>query len=402
MEYNDPGGCSQVESVGLKHLREMDWKRFEILCRDYFVAKGHQARLTDIGADGGIDVIVYQPSEKGNQQKTYVQCKAWSQQKVGVKAVRELYGVMAADGVRSGVFMTTSDFTGDARVFARENNLQLISGEELLQRISKLSREKQQQLRKAALSGDYKTPTCPSCDIKMVLRTANKGKNRGEKFWGCSKFPSCRQKLHLKNSPGTAEQGNKDSNKYTYGGGAFSGSYKEGSFNHGANSSHSTSRPKKRHPPLTSGQKAVLAVLFSTASIFLITEAISFALSGIERSVLERTQKQEIHREAELTEVRRPPDQAVLQQRPSAQVSKSGAEAKAEQDRAKALQASLERQRRQQEWKEKNESWLAWYKEPWDCQDWRSDDHMVECTNHKMRAKREFEELWSQGKIPYP
>jgi predicted RNA-binding Zn-ribbon protein involved in translation (DUF1610 family) len=33
---------------------------------------------------------------------------------------------------------------------------------------------------------------CPQCGAEMVLRTAKKGQNTEEKFWGCSAFPKCR------------------------------------------------------------------------------------------------------------------------------------------------------------------------------------------------------------------
>ena len=33
---------------------------------------------------------------------------------------------------------------------------------------------------------------CPWCGNKLVLRTATKGKNAGNKFYGCSTFPKCR------------------------------------------------------------------------------------------------------------------------------------------------------------------------------------------------------------------
>jgi hypothetical protein len=35
-------------------------------------------------------------------------------------------------------------------------------------------------------------PHCPSCNGSMILRTARKGVNAGEKFWGCGAFPKCR------------------------------------------------------------------------------------------------------------------------------------------------------------------------------------------------------------------
>lgn len=33
---------------------------------------------------------------------------------------------------------------------------------------------------------------CPRCKSKLVLRTAKRGRNSGNKFWGCSRYPRCR------------------------------------------------------------------------------------------------------------------------------------------------------------------------------------------------------------------
>lgn len=33
---------------------------------------------------------------------------------------------------------------------------------------------------------------CPKCGGKLVLRTATKGANAGNRFWGCANFPKCR------------------------------------------------------------------------------------------------------------------------------------------------------------------------------------------------------------------
>ncbi len=33
---------------------------------------------------------------------------------------------------------------------------------------------------------------CPLCGAKLVMRTARKGQNAGQQFWGCSSFPNCR------------------------------------------------------------------------------------------------------------------------------------------------------------------------------------------------------------------
>ncbi len=36
---------------------------------------------------------------------------------------------------------------------------------------------------------------CPKCGNEMILRTAKKGANAGENFWGCSMFPKCRMTM---------------------------------------------------------------------------------------------------------------------------------------------------------------------------------------------------------------
>lgn len=40
-------------------------------------------------------------------------------------------------------------------------------------------------------------PLCPRCGNPMVLRTAKRGDNRGNRFWGCSGYPKCRFIVNL-------------------------------------------------------------------------------------------------------------------------------------------------------------------------------------------------------------
>ena len=37
-----------------------------------------------------------------------------------------------------------------------------------------------------------RSPNCPRCGSQMIRRTARRGRNRGNQFWGCSRFPKCR------------------------------------------------------------------------------------------------------------------------------------------------------------------------------------------------------------------
>ena len=36
------------------------------------------------------------------------------------------------------------------------------------------------------------SPACPQCGEPMVQRTARKGANAGQMFWGCAQYPQCR------------------------------------------------------------------------------------------------------------------------------------------------------------------------------------------------------------------
>jgi restriction system protein len=114
--------------------------------------------------------------------------------------VRELYGVMAAKGAAGGFVVTSGRFTEDAVGFASGRNLKLIDGPLLhglicQARISKGQAPAPQSgpsLVSAAPADTPSAPGCPTCSKPMVKRTAKRGANAGEEFWGCSAYPACR------------------------------------------------------------------------------------------------------------------------------------------------------------------------------------------------------------------
>ncbi|QBQ56207.1 hypothetical protein [Nitrosococcus wardiae] len=40
-------------------------------------------------------------------------------------------------------------------------------------------------------------------------------------------------------------------------------------------------------------------------------------------------------------------------------------------------------------------AFMAAYKPPEECEHWKSDKHMVECVNHRIRARRAFQKAYS-------
>jgi restriction system protein len=157
----------------------MSWQDFEILVGEYFRRQGY--RVTDNGgggADGGVDVVLH------NGPDNYlVQCKHWRALRVGVQPVRELYGVMAANGVAGGFVVTSGDFTEDAARFADGIDLTLINGKTLLRGI-----RAQADSGPVRAPADLSEPDCPLCSATMVLRQARSGSAPGKQFWGCRRY----------------------------------------------------------------------------------------------------------------------------------------------------------------------------------------------------------------------
>ncbi len=175
----------------LEALRTLEWKRFELLCARYYAAVGFTAKTLDAGSDGGIDVKLYRVDPA--KPLAIVQCKAWNTQAVGVKEIRELLGVMVHERVRRGIFVTTGTYSADAMQFAATSPIQLLDGPGFIAKIRDLPSAGQAALLDFAFEGDYRTPTCASCGVKMLARDSKRGP-----FWGCAHYPRCKNTLALR------------------------------------------------------------------------------------------------------------------------------------------------------------------------------------------------------------
>lgn len=173
-------------------LEVIEWRRFEALVETLFQQGGFITQSQSHGADGGVDIRLYSRNQPG-AAVSLVQCKHWKTKRVGVDKVRELRGVLAAEGVARGQLVCSTAFTPEALAFAKENGVNLLGAEELLSLIRKRSPEQRQALLDVALEGEYWKPTCASCGVKMVER-APRGSGRG--FWGCANYPKCRSVIN--------------------------------------------------------------------------------------------------------------------------------------------------------------------------------------------------------------
>jgi ribosomal protein L37AE/L43A len=180
----------EVTQLTREGLDQLEWRRFEELVHGYFETQGWRPQRSRVGADGGIDIFLYRPGE--HRPRACVQCKAWRTYTVGVKPVRELLGVMAANEIPEGYFVATGGYTAEAISFAQGKPMHLITGDDLLSRFGALKEADHARVVRHAFRDDFETPTCPSCDEKMVRREAD------EPFWGCRNYPRCRRTFKMR------------------------------------------------------------------------------------------------------------------------------------------------------------------------------------------------------------
>jgi hypothetical protein len=168
-----------------ERLKAIDWFQFEKLVSAIYEVPGCTVkRLGGAKADGGIDLLV----ENGGQ-RLIVQCKHWRNWTVGVRHIRELLGAMTDAKVETGVLVTLRGCTQDATEFAKKHNIHIVDEAELVKSMQMTDGSLDQRV--IAILDD-KRKFCPKCERPLELKTATKGFNRGNQFWGCSNYPRCR------------------------------------------------------------------------------------------------------------------------------------------------------------------------------------------------------------------
>ena len=163
----------------IQTVRNLHWRNFEELVAEAYRRQGYRVTEGGFGADGGIDLEL-----RKDDQLTFVQCKQWKTQKVGVNVVREMFGVLTAHQANHFIIISSGTFTQQAIDFAAGKPIELIDGPKLLALVNDVQVSPQVTIEKPKV--------CPKCSGELVERTAKRGPNAGNTFLGCSSFPKCR------------------------------------------------------------------------------------------------------------------------------------------------------------------------------------------------------------------
>lgn len=174
--------------TSLESLRTVSWKDFEFLVAEAYRRQGYNVDFSfGKGADGGVDLVL----DKAGRT-SLVQCKQWKVFSVGVSVIREMFGIMTHEQADEAIIVTTGKFTREAESCAHGKAIQLVDGSRLLELIKQVQGHAPLSNTSVATTIEPDaTSFCPVCGKEMILRTARRGQNTGNKFFGCSDFPKC-------------------------------------------------------------------------------------------------------------------------------------------------------------------------------------------------------------------
>ena len=107
-----------------EEMKSMDRRKFEELVAELFDAFGYNVELTQQTRDGGRDIIAVRRREV--EARYLIECKRPDRGNlIGVRPVRELYGVKTDEGATKAILATTAYFSRDALLFFDRNKWEL-------------------------------------------------------------------------------------------------------------------------------------------------------------------------------------------------------------------------------------------------------------------------------------
>jgi restriction system protein len=121
-------------------LRAMSWEDFSTLIEEAFRHDGYT--VTKLKADA----VDYELSR--NNRVAVVCCKRWKVARTGIAPIRDLFEAGQARNAHDFIYMVTGEFTANAREFAAEKSIRLLSDVELVRLVTRVARGKKKWLSK--------------------------------------------------------------------------------------------------------------------------------------------------------------------------------------------------------------------------------------------------------------
>jgi restriction system protein len=120
----------------LSKIKQKTPRDFEYFVADVFKELGFDAQVTKATGDGGKDIVLIK-----EKTKAIVECKRYNDKKISVNLIRQFHSVIIDTHSDHGYFVTTSDFTKEAKNYVKDKPIKLINGEDLIYLISSVENQ---------------------------------------------------------------------------------------------------------------------------------------------------------------------------------------------------------------------------------------------------------------------
>lgn len=171
-------------------LHSLEWRRMTDVVLAFYRFKGLYGKFETAETDGSVFIALHKASDQaGAQPQALLHCVR-NPDVVGEAAVYALHARMIVSGIPKAFFTGAATFDAAARAAAASLQITLIDERLLLSMLTRLPAQESMRLLEMSVEGDYKTPTCPACLLKMISRQGEQGR-----YWGCRAFPRCKQTL---------------------------------------------------------------------------------------------------------------------------------------------------------------------------------------------------------------
>lgn len=185
-----PRPINDAMAVGKSLLPgDLEQSDFDLLVGELYRRQGYEVQISGgIGSDGGSDLCL-----RKDDKVVLVQCRQWGNWKVSAPSVQEFIETLDHAGADGGIFVTTGEYTDEARLLTRGRAIELVDGNSLNKMIADVAEPGEDLcdlgswLDAFASGVTVVEPNCPFCQERMSLKRGLQGKA----FWSCQTFPRC-------------------------------------------------------------------------------------------------------------------------------------------------------------------------------------------------------------------
>jgi restriction system protein len=172
-------------------LKNLELKIFNKLCASFFDQMGFRASKVLNSNDPSTSDISILYSKNNDKPFSIFQCSV-GPGNTAAEPIKKFKAAMSGADLKNGYFLATTEFSEIAKDFAKENTINLIDGEKLIELVNNMPEASQNLLFEIAMTRGEATENnktdahyCPKCSTKMKLNVSAEGKYKTGKYWEC-------------------------------------------------------------------------------------------------------------------------------------------------------------------------------------------------------------------------